>query len=142
MRSAVHRLFLIAAVALFSALSIGCASSTRIYVRSSDQTNDGNTLYMMVKNVDGKPVVSEHYADVARTLFTDPPDPAIIVSQPVFPGNTVTITLENTEKEVVIYFFYTDPGSNWRVPLRKPLPAEVFIELGQHQIERVQIRKR
>lgn len=130
-------------VALASFAAMGCATTTKVYVKSSAQTNDGNTLYMVVRNVDGKPVANEHYQEAAKKLFTDPPDPSILSSQPIFPGNTVTLTIENGDaKDVVIYFFFTQPSNNWRVPLRKPLPAEVFIDLGQNQVERVQIRKR
>jgi hypothetical protein len=67
----------------------------------------------------------------------------VISSQPIFPGNTIQLTIDDSDqKEVILYFFYTTPGTNWRVPLHKPLPAEVYIDLGEHQVERVQIRKR
>lgn len=137
-------MLVLATAIVLAALATGCASATKIYVKSSAQTNDGNTLYMVVRNVDGKPVANEAYQEAAKKLFTDPPDPSIISSQPVFPGNTVTITVENGDaKDVVIYFFFTAPANNnWRVPLRKPLPAEVFIDLGQNQVDRVQVRKR
>lgn len=121
----------------------GCASTTRVHVKSSQRTNDGNTLYMMVRDATGKPIVSESYQEVATKLFTDPPDESVMRVEPIFPGNTVSFVIEGSDsKDIFIYFFYTDPGDNWRLPLRKPLPAEVFIELGQYQIERVQVRKR
>jgi len=112
-------------------------------VKSSQRTNEGNTLYMMVRDATGKPIVSESYQEVAAKLFTDPPDPSVIRTEPIFPGNTVSFTIEESdEKDLFLYFFYTDPGENWRLPLRKPLPSEVFIDLGQYQIERVQVRRR
>lgn len=126
-----------------AAFATGCATTTRIYVKSSQQTNDGNTLYMMVRSVEGKAIASEQYQDIAAKLFADPPDPTVIVGQPVFPGNTATVVLDDMEtKQVVLYFFYTKPQTNWRVPLPRPLPAEVYVDLGQHQVERVQVRKR
>jgi len=132
------------ACALTLAAVTGCASSTRIYVKSTDATNNGNTLYMMVRSVDGRAMGSESYQDSVAKLFADPPDASVVATQPIFPGNTATITLDDNSggKDVAIYFFFTSPGPSWRVPLRKPLPAEVYIDLGQHQIERVQIRKR
>lgn len=127
---------------LASLLFFGCASTSRVYVRSTSQTNDGNTLYMMVRSAD-RATASENYQDVAAKLFAEPPDPSLLASQPIFPGNAASITLEDaSKKDVVIYFFFTEPGSNWRLPLPKPLPAEVYIDLGQHQIERVQVRRR
>lgn len=128
---------------VLAAFGTGCATSTRVFVKSTDQTNSGNTLYMMVRSVDRKTVVSEGYQDAAAKLFTDPPDPSVIASQPIFPGNTVSITVDNTDaKDLVIYFFFTEYGPNWKVPLHKPLPSEIYIDLGQHQVERVQVRKR
>jgi hypothetical protein len=131
------------ALALLTCFAVGCANSTKIYVKSTERTNDGNTLYMAVRSVDSKPsITGERYQEAASKLFTDPPDPSILNSQPIFPGNTVSVAVDDTDKDIVLYFFYTNPGPNWRVPLHRPLPAEVYIDLGQHQIERVQIRKR
>ena len=137
------RASLLLAPALALGLSLfGCASSTHIYVRSTAQTNDGNTLYIMVRSPE-RVTAAENYQDVAARLFADPPDPSVVSSQPIFPGNTVTLTIDDADKkDVVIYFFFTDPGSNWRLPLRKPLPTEVYIDLGHQQIERVQVRRR
>jgi hypothetical protein len=130
-------------LALGLGVTTGCATTTRVYVKSTQQTNDGNTLYMMVRNVDGKTVVNEQYQDVAAKLFADPPDQSVVVGQPLFPGNPATVTIsESDAKQVVVYFFFTKPLTNWRVPLPRPLPAEVYIDLGAHQIERVQVRKR
>lgn len=121
----------------------GCAASTRIYVKAAEQTNDGNTLYMMVRSTDGRGVATESYQEAAAKLFSDPPDKSVIATQPIFAGSQTTVTIPDTEqKDIAIYFFFTNPGPSWRVPLRQPLPAEVYIELGQNQIERVQIRKR
>ncbi len=131
-------------VAVFATLFLmGCASTTRIYVKSSQRTNEGNTLYMMVRDATGKPIISESYQEVAAKLFTDPPDPSVIRTEPIFPGNTISFTIEEPDdKELFLYFFYTEPGENWRLQLRKPLPSEVFIDLGQYQIERVQVLNR
>jgi len=129
------------ALVLCSLLFFGCASTSRVYVRSTSQTNDGNTLYMMVRSTD-RATASENYQDVAAKLFAEPPDPSVVSSQPIFPGNAASVTLEESKKDVVIYFFFTEFGPNWRLPLPKPLPAEVYIDLGQHQIERVQVRRR
>ena len=124
-------------------IGTGCSSATRVYVKSTDQTNDGNTLYMMVRSVEKKTVITESYQDAAAKLFSDPPDPSIVASQPIFPGNTVSLNVDNADtKDLVIYFFFTQYGPNWKVPLHKPLPAEIYVDLGQHEVERVQVRKR
>ncbi len=120
----------------------GCATLTKITVHPSPQTNDGNTMYMAVRTWDGKPTSGERYQEVASRLFNEPPDPGILATQPILPGtDKVTVTVdESMAKEVVIYFFFTDPGPGWQVPLRRPMPAEVDIDLGRHQVENVRMR--
>lgn len=142
-RNRADSIAVLAVLCALAAGAVGCASTTQVYVKSTDQTNQGNTLYMMARGVDAKTVAAERYQEVAAKLFASPKDPSILSSQPVFPGNTITMVLDNEDqKDVVLYFFFTNPGSNWRVPLRRPLPAEVYIELGQNQVERVQVKKR
>lgn len=129
--------------ALAAALS-GCATVTRITVHSTMRTNDGNSMYMMVRLWDGKPLAGERYQEAAGKLFAEPPDPTVLAQRPIVPGEdktTVTID-EETAKEIVVYFFFTDPGPGWQVPLRRPLPAEVDIDLGRHEVERVRSRPR
>lgn len=137
------RFHALAFVGILLFVATGCASGTQIFVRSPDTVNDGNTLYMLVCRLDAKASASERYQEIAAKVFADPPDPSVISSQPIFPGNTVTVPIkEGDVKDIVIYFLYTNPGQNWRLPLRAPLSPEIYIDLGDHQIERVQVRKR
>jgi hypothetical protein len=131
------------ALALLLATCAGCASGTHIYVRSTERSNDGNTLYAMVRSVDAKTLRgNEVYYDVASKLFADPPDASVLDSRPIFPGNPVTFSVsEGDAKQIVVYFLFTHPGQNWRLPLRSPLPSEVYVDLGDNEIERVQMRK-
>ena len=128
---------------LWLALCAGCASGTRIYVRSSERSNAGNTLYALVRSVDAKTIrSSEVYHDVAGKLFADPADASVLESRPIFPGNPVTFSVrEGDAKDIVVYFLFTNPGQNWRLPLRSPLPSEVYVDLGDNEIERVQMRR-
>ena len=130
-------------LAAIAAVLSGCATSTtRIYVDAPAKANGGTVMHLMVR--EGiETLATETYQEVAAKLFAQPPDPAILDSQPVFPGDKVSIAIEDGEnKDIVVYFFFTDPDGEWRVPLRKPLPAEVFIELGERRIERAQVRRR
>jgi hypothetical protein len=133
----------LAAAGLAAALTGCAASSMRVYVESTGLTNGGKPMYMMISEAGGKTTVAEQYQAAAARLFATPPDPAMIESQPIFPGSPASLTLDDVaDKTIVIYFFFTDPGQNWRVPLQRPLPAEVFITLGQDEVERVKVRRR
>ena len=130
------------ALALAAALPLaGCARSSQVQLRSTPQTNQGNTLYVMVRSVD-RATAAENYQDVASRLFADPPDASVVHSQPIFPGSPVTLSLDTSgKKDLVLYFFFTDPGPSWRLPLPRPVPSEITLDLGEHQIDRVQIQR-
>lgn len=116
------------------------AKPALLHVRSTSTTNGGKTLYVMVREADAKSITLG-YDEAASKLFADPPDPSVVASGPVFPGSDATISLENQgKKDLVVYFFFTQPGPRWRLPLRRPLPASVYVDLGTLQIEKVERR--
>lgn len=123
----------------------GCApATTRITVHSSPRTNDGAPMYLMVRSWDGKPTFGERYQEVAAKTFLDPPDPTVLATRPIVPGadkTTVTIDAE-ANKEIILYFFFTTPGPGWQTPVRRPLPAEIDVFLGRHDVDRVNMRPR
>ena len=124
--------------------SAGCATTTRITVHSSERTNDGASMYMMVRSWDGKPTMGERYQEIAAKAFIEPPDATVLATKPILPGEektTVTINAD-TAKEMIIYFFFTDPGPGWQVPVRRPLPAEIDIDLGRHEVDHVRSHPR
>ncbi len=140
MRYLAMKLLVFAALA---AVSMGCATTTRIHVESQKDTNGGEPFYMVVRPMEGKSFVSERYQDLAAKLFSKSQDTTTLVQEPIFPGKPYTLTLEEGDnKDLVVYFFFSKPGPKWRVPLRKPLPAEVFLELGASDVQKVQVRKR
>jgi hypothetical protein len=101
-------------------------------------------MYMMVRAWDGKPAVAERYQDVAAKVFVEPTDPAVLVTQPILPGeDKTTVSFDDAAaKQVIVYFFFTDPAPNWQLPFRNPLPAEIDIDLGRHQVDHVRTRPR
>lgn len=132
-----------AALLLFCAAGVGCTNATKIYVQSTDRTNAGNVLHMMVRSVDAKTAATaEAYQEMALLLFAQSQDESVLSTQPIFPGRLAITTVEDkAAKSVVLYFFFTSPGDHWRVQLTNPLPAEVYVDLGQNQIERLQIKR-
>jgi len=136
---------LVAGSALALALAnAGCATTTRITVHSTPRTNEGAPMYMMVRSWDGKPSFGERYQDVATKTFLEPPDHTVLATAPILPGEEKTTVTINADavKEIIVDFFFTDPGPNWQVPVRRPLPAEIDIDLGKHDVESVRTRPR
>lgn len=143
MNGAVKALGLALALGLCAPLS-GCKSAaTKVIVQSTERTNSGNVLHMMVRRVDAKTAsTAEEYQEMAVMLFAQTRDETVVTTEPVFPGRLTSLAVEEDgEKSFVLYFFFTSPGENWRVQLPKPLPAEVYVDLGQNQIDRIQVRR-
>lgn len=123
----------------------GCGSSTtmKLHVESTDRTNAGNVLHMMVRAVDAKTASApESYQDASAKLSPAAQDASVLSTQPIFPGRPAVLTVDRTtDKSLVLYFFFTSPGERWRVPIASPLPSEVSVELGPIQVQRVQVKR-
>jgi hypothetical protein len=102
-------------------------------------TNAGRPLYLMVAEADGQTVLLESYQEAADRLFRDPRDKSILYRETVFPGNSHEFTLvPPDDRDVAVYVFFTHPaGEQWRYTLRRPVPSEVVLELGNRAINRV-----
>jgi hypothetical protein len=103
--------------------------------------NDGKPLYIVVRSVAGNSFLSEDYDAVAQKVFSFPRDETILYRESVFPGNASEFTITRPDdSDIAIYAFFTKPGDNWRVSLRRPLPTDVLIDLGSNNIKRMIIR--
>lgn len=121
----------------------GCASAINVRIDSAVTTNNGRPFYFMARNVDAQQFLAEDYESAAERLFKYPADESIAESQTIFPGRQASISVPTQSgKDVILYFFFTRPGQKWKVPVHRPLPSEVVVELGRSQIKRVLIRKR
>lgn len=132
-----------ACLALFAVLGAGCASAVRIQVRSDDDTNAGRPLYLLVRSVDSRALVSESYTEAAALVFSMPRESSIQHVQALIPGQDASITLPVPEaSDLALYFFFTRPGEKWRVPLPRPIPSDIVVELSSNQVKRVMVRRR
>lgn len=124
---------------------MGCAqTTTRVIIDVPESTNEGSPLHMMIRAIPDS-LEQETYEQAAAKMFVQPPDESIVATQPVFPGERAAISLPDVGKsDVVLYFFFTtpDPKDGFRVPIRRPIPAEIFVVLGEHKVDRVQVRRR
>lgn len=124
-------------------LATGCATTLHVRVDTSADTNQGRPIYMLIRSVDGQALVSEDYDEAAARVFALPADPTVKKVQAILPGQTVNLSMPRPEEgALALYFFFTNPGSKWRVPLEAPLPTEVIVELGENNIRRVRVRRK
>jgi hypothetical protein len=124
------------------ALCAGCASTVRIQVNAPAETNKGQVLYMMVRATEDETLIAEDYETAASRVFTTPQDPSVQKVQAILPGRTINLSVPRPTKErLALYFFFTQPGKHWKVPFDPPVPSEVTVDLGTHEIKGVQVRR-
>ena len=140
MRSLLQSLVLAASI-LF--VLPGCYSTMQIGIQSTAQSNGGRPFYVMVRKADDKTFISEDYKVVSKKLFSYPKEKSIIETKVIIPGQFVELSVKKPEDiDLAIYFFFTDYGDNWRLPLHQPLYSQMLIDLGKNQIKRVRVQKR
>jgi hypothetical protein len=123
-------------------LGPGCVNTVRIQVRSSAQTNDGEVFYMMVRATDDEALIAEDYATAANQVFTVAKEVALQKVQAIIPGKPLFLSVPRpTQQRLALYFFFTEPGRHWKVPLDAPIPVEVQVELGTHEVTAVEVRR-
>ena len=125
---------------LLSALLGACTRTSTIFVKSSKETNEGRPLHMMVRTLE-EPAPIESYGDVAALAYSEEKNESVLDVSVVLPGEEdLVVTLDTTgEQSVMVYFFFTNPdGDRWHVPVRAPLPEEIYIELGENEISQAQ----
>jgi len=120
---------------------VGCASTLKVTIESQSQTNESRPFYFVARNA--QQFLAEEYEEAADRLFKHPPDASIAYSETLFPGRPTSVRVPTKpDGDVILYFFFTTPGPKWKVPLNRPIPSEVVVELGRNQINRVLVRKR
>jgi hypothetical protein len=115
-----------------------------IRVHSEPSANHGRSLYVMIRSVpkDEADTALESYEDATRMLFAAKRAPDVIAAEPIFPGVPLDIPLaEPVDHSVILYFFFTYPGESWRVQVPAPVPASVEIELGENEVNHVEVTR-
>ena len=133
-----------AASAAIFLLFVACATNTRIKIDSLRDTNEGRSMYVLVRGVESDELTAEGYNEAANWVFTRNPPPGVKTRQVIIPGREVMLDVENLEgRDIALYFFFTKPADRWWFTIdRQRLPAEIIVELGRNEIERVGVRKR
>jgi hypothetical protein len=125
--------------------AMGCAkTTTQVVIDAPETTNEGSPLHMMVRAIPDS-LEQETYEQAAAKMFVQPADESVVATQPIFPGERSAISLPDVGKgDIVIYFFFTtpEPKDGFRIPIRRPIPAEINVVLGEHKVDRVQVRRR
>ncbi|MEL6183339.1 MAG: hypothetical protein AAFU79_01855 [Myxococcota bacterium] len=124
--------------------STSCASATRIKVEAAETTNAGRSFYMLIRQVEQEEVLAASYEEAAQRVFTREAAPEGELRKVIIPGTPLTVDVDaQSKRDIVLYFFFTEPGDRWWLSIaRDRLPAEIVIDLGINEVERVGVRGR
>jgi hypothetical protein len=125
-------------VALLAAVVLGGCSSNKmkIEVSSTVETNEGRPFYTVIRQVEQATYVTDSYEAVAAKVFANPPDPSVLRSEVIYPGQTAQLTVTKPEVlPIAVYFLFSQPGGRWKMSQVQPLPSSIDIELEKNQIK-------
>ncbi len=140
-RALLQRIVLIVAAVFVAA---GCAPTPHVVIKTTPDTNEGAPIHMMIRTADERTAVTDGYDEVADMAYKEERDPSVVSVEVLIPGaSTVRLPVElEEEADIILYFFFTTPGGRrWFVPIRAPIPEEIYVELGENTISRVQVRR-
>jgi hypothetical protein len=124
-----------AALALSASLLAGCGPKTPgIEVQAPSNVNGGRPIYMLVRAIDPTTFTADSYHAVAAKVTAT--DDSVLRTEVIYPGTTPRFELTEPAKgQVAVYFFFTNPGGDWKMLLDKPLPKTVSVKLSKDRIK-------
>jgi hypothetical protein len=126
---------------LISVLLVGCGNKhipppqIVFTIESEKEANDGQPFHCAIRSVNAKQFLTEGYDGVASMLFANPPDPTVLATLVILPGEEQELKVNKPDQnDLGFYCFFTHPGDPWKVKLEQPLGEEYQISLGENNI--------
>lgn len=103
-------------------------------VQSTEKTNDGRPLHVVVRAVDRETWAADSYASIADLVSRK--DASVLTTFVVFPGHLAEATLQVSAKDpIAVYFLFTRPGRPWRKLVDAPLARRIELRLASASIQ-------
>ncbi|MCE5335604.1 MAG: hypothetical protein LLG06_13555 [Desulfobacteraceae bacterium] len=116
--------------------SVGCSGKRppppqmKLYVETDQSINNGQLFYLLLRAVTDKQFLTESYQTVAGVVFADPPDKTVIGSHVILPGLYQEFkVIQPEEGPVAFYFFFTEPGDQWKKLIEQPLAKAYNVKI-------------
>ena len=101
-----------------------------VMLRSTEDTNQGRPLQVLVRSVAAERYREETYADLAKLVTT--PDKTVLRSLILEPSDKRRLWLSApSDTPVALYFLFGSTTGSWKMLLPLPLPWSVQIPLGR-----------
>jgi predicted component of type VI protein secretion system len=93
-----------------------------IDVASDHQTNDGQPFYLVIRAVTDKQFLTDNYQGIAGMVYSDPPDPTVLLAAPILPGKERQFkVVKPTQGAIGLYFLFSQQTDQWKMLLSQPL---------------------
>jgi hypothetical protein len=114
----------------------GCASTLVITVRTSETTNEGRSMYMIVRDTNLAAFNADGYEEIQELLAAD--DPSILNKTVIYPMDRVRIQIPEPAEGLGVYFLFTRSTGKmeWRRYYSLPRHRRIHLELERNRIRR------
>jgi len=145
-----NRFIPLAAMLAFVVCVNGCISSGVVtpkitfLIESTPDTNDKQPFYIVIRSVNEKNFLTKNYQSIANMVFSNTPNPDVLTSQVILPGEAKKIELEKPSRDnIAFYCLFSKPGDKWKAMVNQPLDSEYVIELrGSDIAKKIYVRKK
>lgn len=104
-----------------------------ITLRSTEDTNQGRPLQVLVRSVRAESFRTETYGELAQLLIK--PDPSVLRVVTVEPSQKRRLWIgAPSNKPVALYFLFSATTGSWKMLLPPPLPWSVSVPLGRNGV--------
>ncbi len=112
------------------------SDSIKFSFESEEETNDGRSMYVVIRTVNNKNFMIESYDQIADMVYGDSPDKGFIVSYVILPGKEKNVTISKPEDSAIaVYALFTHPGEKWKTLIKAPFEKAYDIKLLDNSIE-------
>jgi len=104
-----------------------------ITLRSTEDTNQGRPLQVLVRSVQAESYRSETYGDLAQLIIR--PDKTVLRVVTLEPNHKRRLWITApSDKPVALYFLFSATTGSWKMLLPPPLPWSVSVPLGRNGV--------
>lgn len=126
-------------LALFTA---GCSSKKlpllplkmMVEVRPDSSANNGESFWMVVKEVDENEFADDTYQAIESIVTADTWGPDVLMVCAVVPGRRQRVTMiKPTYRGAGFYFLFTNPQEYWKVFKKQPIGTKSVLTIEQYK---------
>lgn len=129
-------------VVILALFITGCASKKlpllplkmMVEVRPDPSANDGQSFWMVIKEVDENQFADDTYEAIESIVTSDTWGPDVLMVCAVVPGRRHRVTITKpTYRHAGFYFLFTNPHEYWKVLKQQPISSKVSLHIEPYK---------